>query len=177
MTIRNLKKHFICNTAESGRTMVELMAVLAIIGVLSVGGFWLFKTSNQERQVDDIIYHMNIQVAQIYPALEQNGQFSSKKDLDTFLLSFKKEVGDYILTFQSDPNASGNDFMMQVTKANGEPIKGGMCRKLISKMSELKMAQDVSFSLKDEEMEDGTIQDVMVPLNERIIDYKSVCGD
>ena len=174
--MQNLKKHFIQRVAESGRTMVEVMAVLAIVGILSVGGIWFFGSSNQEREMNDIIYHMNLQVAQIYPALEQNGSFASKNDLNKFLAPYKKQVGNYVLSFQADPNSDGNDFLMQITKANGDPIKGKPCRALISKMSKLKMSQDVSFSLKDEEMDDGTVQDVMIPLNGRIIDYTAVCG-
>lgn len=177
MTIQNLKHYFAYGAAESGRTMVEVMAVLAIVGILSVGGFWLFRSSNQEREMNDLIYHMNLQVSQIYPALEHVGSFGSKKELDDFLRPFQKQVGDYVLTFQSDPNSNGNDFITQITKTNGESIKGAKCRALISKMSKLKMAQDVSFTLKDAEMDDGTTADVTVPLNGRTVDYGAMCGD
>ena len=177
MTIRNFKNYFIRNAAESGRTMVEVMAILAIVGVLSVGGVWLFGSSNQEKEINDIIYQMNLQVAQIYPAMERNGSFSSKSSLDKFLSPYTRQVGKYVLSFQADPNSEGDDFIMQITKANGEPIKGKMCRALVHKMAQLKMAKDVSFSLKDEEMDDGTIADLTVPLNGKTIDYSAMCGD
>ena len=177
MTICKFKNYVIHNLSESGRSMVEVMAVLAIVGILSVAGFWMYRTSNQERQMNDIIYHMNLQVAQIYPAIEKEGSFASKEHFNRFLAPYTKDIGNYVLTFRADPNASGNDFVVQITQSNGEPIKGKMCRALISKMSKLKMAQDVSFSLKDEEMDDGSIQDVMVPLNGQIMDYAAVCGN
>ena len=176
MIIRKFKNYFTCSAAESGRTMAEVMAVLAIAGILSVAGFWLFRSNNRERVLNDIIYNINMQVAQIYPALQQNGPFASKKQLDNFLAPYTKQVGDYVLTFQSDPYADGNDFVTQVTKSNGQPIKGDMCRALITRMSKLKMAQDVSFSLKDEETEDGKLEDVMVPLNGKTVDYDSICS-
>jgi len=162
--------------SELGRMMVEVMAVLAIIGILSVGGIWMFNSSNQERQINEIVHDMNIQVSQIYPAIEQNGSFSSKEEYNKFLSSFTKRSGEYILSFQADPNSDEKDFITQITTANGDPIKGKMCRALISKMSKLKMAQDVSFSLKDEEMDNGTVQDVLVPLNGHIVDSNAICG-
>ncbi len=176
MTIRNFKKYIFRGTAESGRTMVEVMAILAIVGILSVGGFWAFRTSNQEREINDILYHMNLQVTQIYPKLAQ-GSFTSKDQLDQFLSAYQKTVGNYTLTFQANPDSENNDFMMQITNSNGEPIKGRMCRALISKMAQLKMAEDVSFSLKDEEMDDGSVQDVTVPLNGQTVDFNAICGD
>ena len=176
MERKNVVKHFVSYITESGRTLVEVMAVLAVIGVLSVGGFWLFDLSNQERQINDIIYHMNIQVAQIYPALDQNAPFGSEESLNRFLAPYQKQVGDYLLTFQADSNVQAKDFIVQITRADGNSIKGKMCRNLISKMSQLKVTRDVSFTLKDEEMEDGSVADVTIPLKGRVIDFKALCG-
>ena len=119
---------------------------------------------------------MNLEVAQIYPALQRMDEFETKDELNKFLENYRRQVGDYILTFQADPNSSGNDFVTQITHLDGSPIKGAMCRVLISKMSKLKTVQDVSFSLKNEEMDDGSVSDVTVPLNGRVIDYNAVCG-
>lgn len=169
--------NFIQRKAESGRTLVEVMAVLAIVGILSVAGVWLYSVSNRERQLNDIIHDMNFQVVQIYAGLQQRGDFASADEFNKFLTAYQKPVGRYLLTFQADPDSDEKSaFMTQITRLDGQPIKGEMCRALIFKMSKLKTARDVSFTLKDEEMDDGTKADVTVPLNGKYVDYDAMCG-
>lgn len=47
-------------TVESGRSMVEMLGVLAIIGVLSVGGIAGYKTAMERHQANQLLNALNI---------------------------------------------------------------------------------------------------------------------
>lgn len=49
---------------QSGRSMIEMLGVLAIIGVLSVGGLAAYNTAMQRQRVNDLIYDASLCLAE-----------------------------------------------------------------------------------------------------------------
>ncbi|MBQ9089545.1 MAG: hypothetical protein IJY58_00640, partial [Alphaproteobacteria bacterium] len=52
--------YFKQKTAETGRSMVEILGVLAIIGVLSIGGIYGYSFAMDKYRANDIIYEVNL---------------------------------------------------------------------------------------------------------------------
>jgi hypothetical protein len=92
-----------------------------------------------------------------------------------FLEDFTTTVGDYQLSFHATGEMDGS-FVSQVTHKDGTRIKGAFCRQLITKMSEQQFVEDIDFSLENEELEDGSTEDINVPLNGKMINLNDVCG-
>ena len=55
-----LNGYFKQKTAETGRSMVEILGVLAIIGVLSIGGIYGYSFAMDKYRANDIIYEVNL---------------------------------------------------------------------------------------------------------------------
>ena len=50
---------------ESGRSMVEMLGVLAIIGVLSVGGIYGYTVAMRSNRINEIIHGRTIRKAKV----------------------------------------------------------------------------------------------------------------
>ena len=158
---------------ESGRTMGEIISVLVIMGLLSVGGIAWYMTASNQQKADEILNALQRQTILVNAAM-QGKSFSNTQELNAFLSGFTTSIGGYTLSFKA--SSDGDGFVSDITKTNGEPIKGKMCRELITKMSEQRFVSDVDFTLKSEEKEDGTVEDVTVPLNGQYVDLEAICG-
>ena len=55
-----LNGYFKQKTAETGRSMVEILGVLAVIGVLSIGGIYGYTFAMDKYRANDIIYEVNL---------------------------------------------------------------------------------------------------------------------
>ena len=53
-------------TAENGRSMVEMLGVLAVIGVLSIGGIIGYKRAMEMNQVNTIMFSAKEYAGAIY---------------------------------------------------------------------------------------------------------------
>ena len=49
---------------QSGRSMIEMLGVLAIIGVLSIGGLAAYNTAMERQRVNDLIYDASLCLAE-----------------------------------------------------------------------------------------------------------------
>ncbi len=158
---------------EFGRTIVELIATLAIIGILSVTGLWGYQNAMQHKKIDEILRALQEQTILINAAL-QNHSYTDEERLDAFLKGFTTQAAGYTLSFH--PSSEQGGFVSEITDTNGKPIHGKFCRELIKKMAEQEFVSDVAFSLKDEELDDGTIGDITVNLNGKYVDLNALCG-
>ena len=70
------------NTNESGRSMVEMLGVLAIIGVLSIGGIAGYTMAMNKYQANEIVNTI-VQGAVVCRTQSTTGDIASKVDLDT----------------------------------------------------------------------------------------------
>ena len=158
---------------ESGRTMVEVLSVLAIVGVLSVVAVWGYQSMMRKQKVDGVLHGLALKTVLINSAMESK-TFSNKEELNKFLASQTTQASGYQLSFHASPDGEG--FVSEITDHNGEPIKGKICRELITKMADQKFVSDVDFTLKNEEKEDGTRDDITVRLKGQYVNLNAVCG-
>ena len=59
------KKHHSVHTSERGRSMVEILGVLAVIGVLSIGGIAGYRYAITKYRANDIVYEVNMRASDI----------------------------------------------------------------------------------------------------------------
>lgn len=164
--------------SQSGRTMTEVLMVVVIIGILSLGGLWYYHRSLEEQRINDLLNAIHGQVVLITSA-NMNQTFSSPQQMDEYLKGFATKTDTYIIEFHSivgETPFSGENFVAEVRLVDGGMIKGAQCRRLLNALAEQKMTMDMSFSLKNEQQEDGSIKDVEVRLNDKIIEIDSLCG-
>lgn len=159
---------------EAGRTLMEMLVVLIVMGVLSVGGLILYSRMMQREKVDVILNALQQKIIEINSS-QVNAQNKDIDQMNTFLEKFTTIVDGYKISFHAAPELDGS-FVSEVTHKDGSRIKGAFCRDLITKMAEQKFVSDVDFTLKDEIQEDGSMQDITVPLNGKMINLEDVCG-
>ena len=158
---------------EFGRTMVEIISVLVIMGILSVVGVVWYSDVMQRQKVETVLNTLRLKTVEISAAL--NGrQFDSIEEKNKFLAGFKAFSAGYVFSFRASDEGDG--FVTELSYLNREPVKGRICRELIIEMSKQQFVSDVSFTLNNEEMEDGSKQDLTVPLNGQYVDLEAVCG-
>ena len=85
MTYKGLKKLKIAYTqrqVESGRSMVEMLGVLAIIGVLSVAGISAYSTAMAKHRANEAAQQTSIAYIQMMTAASQGRQDSMLLDME-----------------------------------------------------------------------------------------------
>lgn len=158
---------------ESGRTMVEIIAVLTIMGLLSITGVLLYSIAMRHQKVDEMLNTLQLRIIEIDSAM-QGKNFTDTKELDKFLSDFTTFVAGHTISFYASPDNKG--FIARFSHLNGDTIKGGFCRELMTKIIDQKFVSDVDFSAEDEDFENGLVDDESVRLNERVIDLDAICG-
>lgn len=159
---------------EAGRTLTEILGVLAIAGLLSVGGLIGYSQFMRHKNVDTILETLQHKIIEVNSA-QANSQITDPNELNAFLQKFTTTVGAYQLSFHATMDGDGS-FVSEVTHKDGSRIKGAFCRKLITKMAEQQFVADVDFSLKDEPQEDGTTANVNVSLHGKTVNLDDICG-
>ena len=164
---------------ESGRTMSEMLAVLAIIGVLSIGTIAGFRHMINKQKINDIINTINLNSIQILSNLTHQ-KFDTPDTMDEFLAGYTAHVGGYDITFKAprdtDREFTGTEFVAEITDQKGERIKGSMCRRLLTTMVQVNGVSDIDFTVLNEPMEDGTVEDVTMRLSGKAVDLNALCG-
>ena len=61
-----LNGYFKQKTAESGRSMVEILGVLAVMGVLSAGGIYGYTFAMDKYRANDIVYEVNLRANDVW---------------------------------------------------------------------------------------------------------------
>ncbi|MBQ4472358.1 MAG: type II secretion system protein [Alphaproteobacteria bacterium] len=167
------------NHTESGRTMSEVLAVLAIMGVLSVGVIVGFRNMMSKKNINDIIHAINLRSIQILSSFKDGGH-SSPDAMDAYLARYATSAGGYNITFKAprdtDREFTGKEFVAEITDQTGARIKGSMCRKLLTTMVKINGVSDIDFTVHNEEMEDGSIEDVTMRLSGKAVDLNALCG-
>lgn len=76
--------------SQSGRSMVEMLGVLAIIGVLSVGGIAGYRQAMLQKNLNDIAQGVSLALIEAERDLEQTGEY--RDDV------FETDIGNYRIT-------------------------------------------------------------------------------
>lgn len=166
-------------TNESGRSMPEMLAVLAIMGVLSIGTIAGFRQMLNKQKVNDIIQTINLNSIQILSNLTHQ-RFATPDAMDEFLKSYSAKSGGYNISFKAprdtDREFTGTEFVAEITDQKGDRIKGAMCRKILTTMVKVNGVSDIDFTIRNEPMEDGTTEDVTMRLSGKAVDLNALCG-
>ena len=113
-------------TNESGRSMVEMLGVLAIVGVLSVGGVYGYGVAMKKHKANELLHQASMLATTI------SAQIQSKGELPQSIEDFGN--GKYG-TFRTPTKANDEQFTMQITGmdeavcAQVAKMSGGMVRK------------------------------------------------
>ena len=169
----NSKKGEKMNKNESGRTAVEILGVLAIAGILSVAGLWMYQLFMRQQTVNSVVHALAMESVKIN-AVMQERDFESKEELDEYFSNYKTQISGYELTYHSSPDGDG--FVSEIKNADGTPIQGKVCREFITKMAQPQFVSDVDFTVNDVEQDDGSVGSMTVRLNGRFVDFDAVCG-
>ena len=165
--------------SESGRTMAEIIAVLAIMGVLSVGSIVGFQHLMRKNKINDIINAVNLASVQILSSLIST-KMTTPDAMDDWLKDYATTAGGYNITFKAprdtDREFTGSEFVAEITDKDGQRIKGSMCRQLLTTMVRVQGVSDIDFTVRNEEQEDGTVEDVTMRLSGKAVDLNALCG-
>lgn len=167
------------NEQELGRTMVEMLAVLGIVGVLSIGTVVGFRSAMEKQKINDIIQAINLNSIQILSSL-QHRPFATPDEMDSFLSAYATTAGGYNILFKAprdeEGTFKGTEFVAEISDKNGERIKGSMCRKLLTTMVKVNGVSDIDFTVHQEELADGSVEDVSMRLSGKAVDLNALCG-
>ena len=166
-------------TSESGRTMTEVLAVLALMGILTVSSIFGLRHLMNKNKINEIIHNINLSSVQILTDLTHQ-KIATPDQMDSFLSQYKSTVYGYGIQFKAprdtDREFSGTEFVAEITDKNGQRIKGAMCRQIITSMVKMQGVSDISFTIKDEPLEDGSTADVSMRLSGKAVDLNALCG-
>ena len=164
---------------ETGRTMSEMVSVLAIMGILTVASVVSFKHITQRNTINEIIQAINLNSIQILVSLS-NKKFDTPEQMNEALKHYATSSGGYNIVFKaphdSDQAFTGKEFVAEITDKNGELIKGSMCRKILTTMVQVNGVSDIDFTVRQVETEDGTQEDVTMRLSGKAVDLNALCG-
>ena len=163
---------------QSGRSMLEIISVLAIVGVLSVGGLYIYRVAMNKHKVDEILASIHLKTVAIADAM-QNKSFESATQMNTFLQGFATNVGTYQINFEvpQDVAFDGKMYTTKITTQSGKPLKGGLCHQLMKSMIEQKIITDIGVTVEEDEDGDGISKTVSLRLNGLAINLDAACGD
>ena len=111
-----MKKLF--NKNESGRSMVEMLGVLAIIGVLSVGGIAGYRMAMNKYKANELINRWNIYkinwLAKFNNKKQQSDDINFFTELDGFLTWTGGYRGTYYTEIWKTPSLENEDICIEV---------------------------------------------------------------
>ena len=111
--------------SQKGRSMVEMLGILAIIGVLSAGGVYGYGVAMKKHKANELLHQASMLATTI------SAQIQSKGELPTTIEDFGN--GKYG-TFNPPSEANAEQFTMQITGMDSavceqmEKMAGGMVR-------------------------------------------------
>ena len=166
-------------SSESGRSLVVLLAVLAIVGVLSVSSLLSFRHVMNKHKVNEIINTINLASVQILVNLTQQKRHSVE-EMNQFLAPYATTVQGYNISFKAPKDTTqgftGTEFVAEITDKNGSKIKGSMCRQIVTSMLKVQGVSDIDFTVNNAETEEGTFETVTMRLSGKTVDLNALCG-
>ncbi len=162
---------------ELGRSITEMLAVIAIVAILSLGALAGFRQAMVNQTVNSLVQAVNLGSIQALTALTTR-IFKDADEMDEFLKQFKTTVYGYVVDFKAprDQEFNGTEFVAKITTKEGQKIKGKMCRKILTTMVEVNGVSDVDFSIENVEDENGIEQTVTMRLSGKAVDLDAICG-
>ena len=100
-----LKQFNAKTSAEQGRSMVEILGVLAVIGVLSAGGIYGYSFAMDKYRANDIVYEVNLRANDIWHKYQEMPLPEPSEDGTDFESAQAQRIG-YITLTVSLPDAT-----------------------------------------------------------------------
>lgn len=163
---------------ESGRSITEMLAVLAIIGVLSISSLVGVQHLMNKNKVNSIIQTVNLASVQILTTLTHR-KMATPEEMNAFLADYTTTAGGYNIMFKAPTDTqefTGTEFVAEITDKDGSRIKGSMCRQIVTSMIQVQGVSDIDFTVNNEETEDGSIENVTMRLSGKAVDLNALCG-
>ena len=157
---------FFKESDQHGKTFLEVLAVLSIIGMLSLVSFVLYKRALQKKLVNDLLYTANVANVTVSHDIE-NKSFSDISQMNLFLESYTQFVDKYKISFYATTTSpSQKNFGINIEVSDGSNIPPEICKGLILGMRSQQALQaiDVKAGEKQKHIEAGTI------------DIDTICG-
>ena len=107
------------NKQEQGRSMVEMLGVLAVVGVLSAGGIAGYTYAMDRHHANEIINGVSMMAITASQQLLIKGDFS--------LGEFGEDLAGYAYVFDTDHSKQEDDFSVTV-----QGVSEGVCRQIMS---------------------------------------------
>lgn len=95
--------------SQSGRSMVEMLGVLAIIGVLSVGGIAGYRQAMLQKNLNDIAQGVSLALIEAETYLEQTGELG--RDFENYIGNYRI----YANTWDFSNEISGSEIVIIVS--------------------------------------------------------------
>ncbi len=162
------KKEFkqVQNQAQEGRSMVEMLGVLAIIGVLSIGGIAGYRWGMDKYVSNQILYEMNLNSAQLAMLLQKGNPDGVTLSLGSPYDEGKFRTVDYGFAYacgdkaNSGPECLYLDETMYSMTATGLPKR--VCNMLSDAAAGLTYASELEINGGADECDDNTGNTVTV---------------
>lgn len=151
---------------EKGRTVFEILMIIAIAAVLSLGSVFGYNYAMEKNRLNELIHTINMTDVRIVEAL-QNKAFSSPEEMNVFLDSFTQYTHGYKISFYApEYNFTGKEFATRVENVDGSALKPNICKNLILAMENIHSisALDVEKGRENKHIEMGTV------------DLDAICG-
>ena len=159
------------NQTETGRSMVEMLGVLAIIGVLSVGGIAGYTSAMNKHRANDTVQRL-MRRAVIISSQKQLGQRAT-------LSGFDNNDGAYAISLSAGEAASSPTFTLQAAN-----VPEDVCQKLLdlswpsatlSPKTCASGTQDITFTFNND-LSEGEVETENWPTAVGIEDFATTCS-
>ena len=99
---------------ESGRSMVEMLGVLAVIGVLTIGGLAGYNRAINKNIANNIVYELGLRIQTVSMQMEEGNPIN--------LSEFEEKIlGEYPVSVETYPES--HSFVLTISNIPEEPLK------------------------------------------------------
>lgn len=120
----NFLNRKILNSQQSGRSMIEMLGVLAIVGVLSIGGIAGYSKAMQKQRINNIrnqVAHIVAGVRQFYAAQGNFDNLTTEVAIQAGIIPDDMEIGNAEGGTVSVKNVYGGDIFVEVNPDSDVP--------------------------------------------------------